>query len=141
MVCDKVVDCLNAEDELNCKGHTSRASNSTVARAEEDDQSPPPPEGGREDDLAKYYDDQKVKDAFQTLQDAGLLKNVTAGLVAPKFFLNSIQNKTNDPKVTKAFKDLNETGLAQAENLFNVTRVLDKGGDPEKKIEPVTNSK
>jgi hypothetical protein len=129
MVCDKIVDCLNAEDELNCKNHKSRTANST-SRADEEEEMRPT--GDREDVMAKYYPDQKVQNAFHTLQDAGLLKNIssTSGLVQPFFFLQNI--KSNDTKVVKALKDLNETGIAKEPNLFNVTRVLNMGKDDDK---------
>ncbi|XP_059476630.1 serine protease nudel [Neocloeon triangulifer] len=129
MVCDKIIDCLNAEDELNCKSFRAREDANSTFR--EDESSRPTP-NMNEDKISKIYDDQRVKGAFQTLKDAGFLNNVTAGIMLPKFFLFNV--KSNDSRVSKALKDLNETGVANIENPINVTRILDS---PPQESSPV----
>jgi len=132
MVCDKIVDCLDAVDEVNCKSFTSRASSNMTARF--DEENPQIADGDRVDVYAKYYNDTKVMKALKTLQDAKQLNNATGGLLMPKFYFSKI--KSNDRKVNRALKDLNETGLAEEVNLLNVTKFLE-GGDRLK--EPDSN--
>lgn len=139
MVCDKVVDCLNAVDELNCKKFTSRASSNTTFRF--DEENPPISDGDRVDVYAKYYNDTRVIKALRTLQDAKQLNNATGGLLMPKFYFSKI--KSNDRKVNRALKDLNETGLAEEVNLLNVTKFLeggDRGKEPEAKPVELTGT-
>jgi hypothetical protein len=134
MVCDKVVDCLDAVDELNCKTFTSRASSNSSSRF--DDENPPIADGDRVDVYSKYYNDTKVMRALKILRDAKMLNNATGGLLMPKFYFSKI--KSNDRKVNRALRDLNETGLAEEVNLLNVTRFLE-GGDrvKEPEVKPV----
>lgn len=134
MVCDKIVDCLNADDELNCKSFKPRASSNATSRF--DEENPPAFDGDREDVYEKYYHDAKVIKAMKTLKDAKLLNNATGGLMQPKYYLNSIKSK--DRKVNRALRDLNETGFAAEENLLNITKIL--GNVPQSKPVDLTGA-
>ncbi|KAF4531310.1 hypothetical protein B566_EDAN018309 [Ephemera danica] len=129
LLCDKVVDCLDAGDELGCPGLKHNAHTQALVLKEraiaqgalrEDDVKPNPK--SKSDSMPpRYLNNERVNSAFKFLQDTGMLSNVTDMV---HVYHHLLPRMRGDVRFNDTIRVFNETGLLNETKAINVSMFL-----------------
>jgi hypothetical protein len=125
MLCDKTVDCMDAQDEINCPAikhlaQTRAAENKALALALEPIRAVEEATRlkSRAEQDPRYLNNPKVNEGFRLLQEAGLLKNDTVRM------RQLLPRMLGDSRFNETIKLFNETGLLNETRALNVSMFL-----------------
>lgn len=118
-VCDKTVDCLAAEDEMDCPSIKQRAQTRNAALASGSDVTSR--QSNEIDPQLKFYSNKEIINTFKYLNDSGVFKNLSNII-----FISELKPiLKNNIKFESSEKIFNDSGLMNETRPLNVTRMLE----------------